>query len=79
MMVVKRNLLFQGAIFGFHVKLWEGRFSHPARYVAPQFRRDREVVLAAVRSYGQALKFVDENLSLACLNSFTLACYTSTL
>ena len=24
MMVVKRNLLFQGAIFGFHVKLWEG-------------------------------------------------------
>ena len=24
MMVSKRNLLFQGAIFRFHVKLWEG-------------------------------------------------------
>ena len=26
MMVSKRNLLFQGAIFRFHVKLWEGKF-----------------------------------------------------
>ena len=26
MMVSKRNLLFQGAIFRFHVKLWEGMF-----------------------------------------------------
>ena len=24
-MVSKRNLLFQGAIFRFHVKLWEGK------------------------------------------------------
>ena len=26
MMVSKRNLLFQGAIFRFHVKLWQGMF-----------------------------------------------------
>ena len=25
-MLSKRNLLFQGVIFKFHVKLWEGRF-----------------------------------------------------
>ena len=28
MMVSKRNLLFQGAIFRFHVKLWEANFSN---------------------------------------------------
>ena len=35
MMVSKRNLLFQGTIFGFHVKLWEGRtdFSVPVWHV----------------------------------------------
>ena len=27
-MVSKRNLLFQGAIYRFHVKLWEGEFAH---------------------------------------------------
>ena len=38
---------------------------HFGRYVAPVFRRDRDVVLAAVRSCGQALKFIeDERLKL---------------
>ena len=39
MMVSKRNLLFQGAIFRFHVKLWEGRFLEVS--VAVLLRIDR--------------------------------------
>ena len=43
MMVSKRNLLFQGAIFRFHVKLWEGNLhglfksSKPLKFnIAPE-------------------------------------------
>ncbi len=52
MMVSKRNLLFQGAIFRFHVKLWEGKQQHdeskknkPSQNVSPSHLFDAQTDL----------------------------------
>ena len=48
MMVSDRNLLFQGLIFRFHVKLWGGRFfwtSSSTKMVATNFGKGNEQMI----------------------------------